>query len=339
MPRFPFPTRSALAAALALAVALGVTGCDHTTDPDGPLLTDRFGPFDIQQPLAADRATVNFSTGEAVTFTAQFNKQTAWVLEITGQESGAVRRIEGSSRQLDASNARWTGRTTELPLFKDEAVTARLFFPNEPGSDTTSVDLDVTGARVYPGEIVANFEGGDNVRIGNFEFEFDLGATGPSSEVPAGEGNFFYLLRSTGGPVVADPFFIGLIDVLAPSGQSFHAVPTTVPEDLFVNFFLYGFGTPNTIAVVQVISDANGNGRFEDGDAVFVALDSPIDFTGWRAFSANLGDLGMTEAQAQEIVNVRVVLISDNNGQPSPPLPVDFGIDYITLTAGSPLQL
>ena len=60
---------------------------------------------------------------------------------------------------------------------------------------------------------------------------------------------------------------------------------------------------------------------------------------GWRAVGIPLSETAITRAQAQEIVAVRVLLISDANAQPSPPLPVAFGIDYITFTAGAPLDL
>lgn len=320
-----------------LALVLAFGGCDHVTDIDGPLLVDRFGDFNLIEPLTASTGAVDFAAGERVTFSARFNKQTDWVVEIVGQESGAVKRIEGFSNELTAANAVWNGGTTELPLFKDEPVTASLLFPNETApEDTSQVDVAVLSPRGYPGEVAAAFEGSDNIRPGNFEFE--LQGAGISAEIPPAQGSGFYLFRGT--DVNVTNFFVGLIEVLPTGGNAYHAVPTTVPGDLYLNFFLYGFGTPNTIAVVQVITDANGNGRFDDGtDTVFPFGDLPIDFTGWRAFSAPMSQLGLTDEQAGEIVNVRVLLISDETNQPNPPRQVDYGIDYITFTAGGPLEL
>lgn len=334
MPRFSTFHRSVLA--LSLVLAVGLAGCDHITEPDGPNLTDRFGPFTLNEPLMANRATVDFTAGESIVFTAAFNKQTNWVLEIVGQQSGAVRRIEGFSRELTAENARWTGRTTELPLFKAEPVTATLSFPDEADAEPTSTQLMIAVPRVYPGIVAADFEGGDNIRLGNFEFEFQ--GAGLNSSVPAGQGNQFYLLRGTDSNLTN--FFVGLIEVLPDAGTQYYPVPTTVPEDLYLNAFLRSFGTPNTIAVVQVIADANGNGRFDDGtDTVFAWIDQPVNWTGWQLFSTSLADLGMTDQQVQEIVNIRVLLISDENAQPNPPLQVDYGIDYLTFTAGGPFEL
>lgn len=336
MPRFSMFSRSVAAASLALAIGLGAAGCDHNTEFDGPNLTDRFGPFTLVEAVAADRPTVDFAAGESVVFTASFNKQTAWVLEITGQTSGAVHRIEGFSRELTADNARWRGNTTELPFFKAEQVDVALSFPNEPGTSPTQTQLEVLSSRAYDGAVFNRFESTDGITVGNFEFE--LQNSGLNSEVPAGEGDTFYMLRGTepasGG---TRNFFVGLIDIRAPGGGVFSA-PTSVPEDLYFNFLLRGLGTDHTIAVIQLIADGNGTGAYElDQDTVFPFGDIVVDFEGWQLFSKSVGELGLTQEQAQNIVAVRVVLISDNNSQPATPEQVAFGIDYITFTAGGAL--
>ena len=159
---------------LALVVGVGAAGCDHLTDPAGPNLTDRFGDFNFVEPVAASQPTVDFAGGEDVAFSATFNKQAAWVLLITGQESGAVKRIEGFSNVLDATNATWNGGTTELPFFKEETVDVALFVPSEE-TDTLRTTVEVVSPRTYPGNVFADFEGGENIFIGNFEFEFQIG--------------------------------------------------------------------------------------------------------------------------------------------------------------------
>jgi hypothetical protein len=330
-----------LTVCLLLALGLWTAGCDHVTDPDGPNLTDRFGDFRIVDPIEASQATVDFAAGGSVAFTASFNKQVAWVVEITGRESGAVKRIEGFSNELTAENARWNGGTTDLPLFRDEIADVALFVPAE-NSDTTRATVEVLVPRTYPGNVVADFEGSDNITVGNFEFEFQGAgiSTSPTvmTTVPAGQGNAFYYLRGTDS--VVRNFFVGLIDIRPRGNASFFTVPTSVPQNLYFNMFLYSFNAPHTIAVVQVIADANGTGRFEDGqDTVFPYGDIRPDWNGWRLFSKPVGDLGMTQTQAQQIVAVRVLLISDNNSQPATPLPVVYGIDNITFTGGGPLEL
>lgn len=350
MPRLPFSFRSVAAVSLALAIGLGVAGCDHNTEFDGPNLTDRFGPFTPLDPVAADRSSVDFAAGEQVVFSGSFNKQVNWVLEITGQESGAVKRIEGFSTELNASNAVWNGGTTELPFFKDEPVVAALFVPEEQ-SDTSRVSLTVATPRTYPGNVVADFEGGDAISLLNPEFEFD-DPFGFSSEVTPAQGDGFYLLRGT-DDVVANNFFIGLITIRPPGGAGMFDVPTDIADQLYLNLFLYDFGTPNTIPVVEVVVDGNGTGRYEDGQDIIVPIGSDVEFPniaaglaneGWNAYSEPASSFGafgagLTDAQTQQIVAIRVVLISDANAQPTPPLQVEYGVDYITFTAGGPLEL
>lgn len=336
------------AACLALGVIL-LAGCDHATDFDGPRLIDRFGDFSLLDPLTVNRTSVDFAAGESASFAARFNKQSNWVLEIVGQESGAIKRIEGFSSELTAENANWQGSTTELPLFKDEPVTASLFFPDD-AVDTTRVELVVATPRTYPGSVIASFEGSDRLSVSNPEFEFDPGF-GISAEVPPAQGDGFYLMRGT-DDVVVNNFFIGLITILPPAGANVFTVPTTIADELYLNAFLRGFGTPNTIAVIEVVVDGNGTGRYEaNGDRIIplgADVEFPnvgnIDFEGWQAYSEQASSFGkfgagITDAQTQQIVAVRVVLISDANAQPSPPRQVEFGVDYLTFTAGGPLEL
>ncbi len=332
---------------LALLVGLVATGCDHITDAEGPNLIDRFGDFFVVEGLETSQATADFAAGETVVFTAAFNKQVEWILEITGQESGAVKRIEGFSIELTAENASWAGGTTELPLFKTEMADVALMIVGED-TDTLRTSVEVLAPREYPGNVVADFEGGDNIALTNPEFEFD--ENGISAEVPPAQGDGFYLLRGT-DDVVVNNFFIGLITIRPPGGGTFE-VPTNIADQLYFNCFLYGFGTPNTIAVVEVVVDGNGSGTYEEGRDIIVPLGGDVefpnlgivDFEGWQAYSESASSFGafgggITDDQTQQIVAVRVVLISDANAQPTPPLQVEYGIDYLTFTAGGPLQL
>ena len=335
MPALRHAVRRLAALGLVLAPALAA-GCDHATEPDGPNLIDRFGDFAILDSLGAERATVDFAAGEAVTFTGRFNKQVAWVVEVTGDSSGAVKRIEGFSAELTADDATWNGGTTELPLFKDEPVTAALFVPEEM-SDTSFVSLDVLTPRAYPGIVLADFEGGEDITVTNPEFEFDF--NGITAEVPPAQGDGFYLLRGT-DDVVAGNFFVGLVTVRPTEGEFFE-VPTTIPEELYFNCFLRGFGAAFTLAVVEIVVD--GQPIPLGGDVEFPNL-GEIDFEGWQPYSEPASSFGrfgagVTSDQLERISAVRIVLISDNNSQPNPPLQVAYGIDYLTFTAGGPLEL
>ena len=67
--------------------------------------------------------------------------------------------------------------------------------------------------------------------------------------------------------------------------------------------------------------------------------DFPIDFDGWKHIHHTMEELGMSEEQLSQLVAIQILLISNENAQPNPPLPVRFGIDFLTFTKDKPLEL
>lgn len=322
-------------------VLLTLSSCQHDTDAfDGPALVDRFGDFSFLDNFSSNRSSVDFAAGETVVFSARFNKRVNFVVRITGTESGAVREITGFDSELNASNATWSGGTSQLPFFREEMCTAELLVPEEE-ADIQTLDIEVTGRKVYEGSLVTGFEQPplNHIELGNFEFEFSNN-TGRRNDGNAAEGDWYYYLEGTDN--VVPNFFVGMI-IIKPSivGETYFPVPTTSPEDLYFNAFIQHDASPHTIAVIQFMYDTNNSGAFEDGiDAGFqISGDYPLNWVGWRHINHPMSALGMTEAQVSKIVAIRVLLISNNNTQPNPPLPVNFGIDFLTFTAGAPLAL
>lgn len=323
-----------------LAIAL-ITSCEHDTDPpDGPNLIDRFGPFEVFEELTISRTNVDFSIGETVEFGAQFNKNVDWIITITGSESGAVKRITGFGGTIDATNASWDGGATVLPFFRVELCTVALTVPEEPEFINTG-EVEIIGTKTYEGSIFSDFEedAGADIFIGNFEFEL-TNMVGRQVAPVAAQGEFSWRMEGT-DDVVAN-FFVGLA-WMSPlmNGVTYAEVPTTVPENLYFNFFMHNDGRPHGIAVIQFAFDSNDSGAFEDGiDATFqLPGDFPLSFDGWKQFSHTMAEVGMTQQQLEKIVNISVILISDMNGQPVPPLEVGFSIDFMIFTQGAPLAL
>lgn len=314
--------------------------CEHDTDTfDGPFLVDRFGEFELIDSLAVSQPEVNFSEGQSVFFTAQFNKRVNWTVRITGFNSGAVKLIEGFDNSLNAKNATWRGGTTELPFFKEEQCLVELLIP-EAETLTLTKEVTITGTKAYKAMVFADFEEdpGDDLFLGNFEFDFAIPPTGINDDVPA-QGDKYYFMKGT--DVTLDNFFVGLIVINSSiTGEAYAPFPTFVPEDLYFNTFMYSDGDPHTIAVIEFAIDSNDSGAFEDGtDQLFTIGNIPVNWTGWRHVFHPMSDLEITEEQLQKIVAMRAVLISDNTAQPTPRLPVSFGIDYISFTNGGPLEL
>ncbi len=329
-------------------LALVVSGCSHETDTfDGPNLIDRFGPFSVDTDLGVSQPQVDFAVGETVFFTAEFNKNVNWVVEITGTVSGAVKRIEGFDKSVNASNALWDGGPTNLPLFANEVCNVVLTVPEEPsymgtGTVETLSKKDYSGS----GALYTDFESdlGVNAVIGNFEFELTA-ESGRQTDNPA-EGDHYFLVEGTDD--VVPNFFVGLVELKASlTGQTYAPVPTTVPEELYFNCFMYSEGTPHGLGILDFYIDENNNGTYEEaGD---VAFRVPVDYNlatwdGWIQVSHPMSEIQsngvpITQEQLSKIVNIRLLLISDMNSQPNPPIKVGFGIDYMIFTNGGPLEL
>ncbi len=321
-------------------LVLGLAGCKHEKETfDGPSLVDRFGPFRVVTDLEVSQPTVDFEGGETVFFTAQFNKNVEWVLEITGSVSGSVKIIEGFSNVLDASNATWDGGTTELPLFRNEVCNVTLMIPEEAEFMGTTT-VETLSGKQYPGSIFTAFEeelSGVDVFVGNFEFELVAGIRTGN----AAEGESYYIMEGTDN--VVPNFFVGLVDFKATlTGNNYFQFPTTVPEDLFFNCFMLSDAGPHGLGIIDFWVDRNDNGTFEEGPDQNFRV--PADYNlatweGWRQISHPMSETGITQEDLEKVVAIRLLLISDMNAQPNPPLQVDFGIDYMTFTAGGPLEL
>ncbi|MCB0635253.1 MAG: hypothetical protein KDC54_01470, partial [Lewinella sp.] len=190
------------------------SGCDHETDLfDGPNLIDRFGPFELIEPLSLNRSTVDFAAGESVVLSARFNKRINFTAVITGMESGAVKIIEGFDSEVSAANAVWHGRTTSLPFFRLEDCEVKLIIP-EADSLTMTEMVEIVGTREYEGMVYTDFEEepGQDIFFGNFEFEL-TNNTGRRNDGTAGQGDWYYYFEGTDN--VVPNFFCGLIDIKA----------------------------------------------------------------------------------------------------------------------------
>jgi hypothetical protein len=326
---------------IALLAFLFITGCQHETDIfDGPSLVDQYGPFTLVEDLAVAPGQVDFANGETALFTAKFNKTVSWKLTITGRTSGAVKIIEGLSRELNADNATWDGGASSPPLFRAEMCDVSLLLPTQDSLELTT-EVEALSNKVYDAVTIVDFEKdlGASLFYGNFEFEL-TSETGIRDDLSAGQGEKFYFFE--GRDAVVANYFCGLIRIdPAFDGNTYFPTPSPDPSDVFFNTFLWHDKTPNTIAVIQFFIDSNNDGVFTDGvdQSKQLGGDFPLDHLGWKMFSHSMADIGMTEAEMAKIVTIQVLLISNLNGQPTPPLPVRFGIDFMTFSSGKPLEL
>jgi len=335
------------------AIGALLSSCDRETDPVGPNLFDRFGPFEYVDSLKSTTDTVDFSLGESVSFSAGFNKNVPWVLTITGQLTGGKKIIRDFNPEVNALNSLWDGGTTELPLFKNEPCLVVLSVPEEPEfADTLMVEVTGVKENSQGGIVAVDFESPliNEIQLGDFEFELSQ-FSGRNSNIPAAQGDFFYRLEGTdnedvtptGLPGPTNNFFVGLANIFPQANGNpdlvYFELPTSVPEQLYLNMFINGRGTPFTRVVLGLIIDTNDSGGFEDGQDEILSIEFDPDYEGWRLQSFLVSDFGISQDQLNKLVGIQMVLISLNNIQPDPRQQVGFEMDYVIFTPQLPLSI
>ena len=282
-----------------LTAALGLAGlsCERSTDPEGPSLNDLYGEFSVLQQFDVSTQNVDFSNNGSMYFEALFSKRVDWKVTITGQNSGAVKEITGSSFVVDESNSTWTGGVTQLPMVKVEPCEVVLSVENEGFADT--LYINVRGLKSNEGFVVADFETGLNPGWNIFaQTGADMSFNIVQSD-SAGEGTHYY---DMGGEVSWD-YLIGLIDFPASAYGETHFPLDGNPANVYFNVFLnVPEGITNEIVLFQFREDENGDGQYQGATEDMWSLELRGLDPGWQLVSLRYDGL--------------VALV---NGQPAPP--------------------
>lgn len=319
---------------------LAFIACERTEEVfQGPDLDNIFGPFSILEDLDISNRNVDFEAGQTTTFSAIFSKQVDWELHIIGQNTGAHKIISGFSSELDASNARWNGTTTEIPLFSAEECAVELRIP----SDSVIVydTLNVTSTRMINGLVVADFESGINNDWNIFaqsgaDMSFFI-----SNEVTPAQGNGYY---DMGGAVPWD-YLIGLIEFPAFAlGADTYDLPND-PTQVYFNVMLYiPDGIVNEIVLFQFREDDNEDGVYTENAEDMFALELTGLDAGWQLVSVRYSDLptlvngvpsdpfGNGLYEADKLSRVSVLFLANPASGYSQTL-----MDYLIFTEGGPL--
>jgi len=263
-----------------------LASCAKDDTFDGPALIDLYGDFTVINEFQASSNTVNFAEGQTVTFTALFSKNVNWTITITGESSGAVRQITGFSNELNASNARWNGTTTILPMFRAENCSVALTIANE--EETFQAAVEVIAPRNYPGLLLSDFEDGFPAGWVPFvQSGANMSFVVATVDI-AGQGNRYY---DMGGTVNWD-YLIGMFDIpgsVYGDGATFPLANN--PNSVFFNCLLYNPpAINNAITLIQFREDDNGNGTYEANEDLW-AIEVTGLAAGWHHISRRYSDM------------------------------------------------
>jgi hypothetical protein len=272
---------------LLVVIALFAACRKKQTTFAGPSINDIFSSFTVLETFKADRDSVNFTTGSNVVFNAKFNKIVDWKITITGATSKGVKIISGTSKAIDATNATWNGSITKLPLFGTENCEAKLTIKDVV--DTFVVAEKIVGTKKLNGFIVADFEGGLNVKWPKFiqtgaNMDFQVKA-----DTLAPEGKKYLNMAGT----VNWDYLIGYVDFPATA----YGTPVTFPlnanpDAVYFNVMIYG--VPNTnpsIVLFQCKEDENADGTFVPESEDQYDYEIKVDWEGWKLVSIKYSNI------------------------------------------------
>jgi hypothetical protein len=324
-------------------IVLGITFSACRKDApkfDGPSLEELNGGFSILDPFYVSRDSVDFSSGETVYFTCGMSKTSNWKIKITGQTSGAVKEITGTSKTIALNDAIWSGSTSQLPMFRNEICAIQLTFIGE--SDTIVDQVKITGVKSNSGYVIADFENGLNsgwtsfIQQGaNMDFQIKTDNFAP-------QGDDYLNMAGT----VNWDWLIGLINFKA-SADGFVTFPLNPNgNNLYFNAMVYGEpGLLNSIVLFQFQEDENGDGTFTASSDDQYDVEIKVDWVGWKLISIKYSDLvtlvngapsspnGNQQHNPDKIKQINMLHLAN-------PLsgPAKTKLDYIIFTENGPLN-
>ncbi len=311
-------------------------------DFEGPALQDLFGEFGILEDLSVSQSEVDFGTGEMVHFEASFTKSLDWVIEITGQNSGAVKQITGFSNAIDATNSSWPGDATILPIFGQEPCSVVLSFTAE--EETQNASLSITSVKSNVGYLISDFEDGFNQEWNQFAQSGANMSFGIRDEFQSGQGNFYF---DMGGEVPWD-WLIGLLDIPASAYGETTFPLTGSADDLYFNVMIY---KPDSIINELILfqfredEDLDGFHSSQSEDMYSIEISNQNLEPGWQLISIPYSETlslvngapapanGNSIHDPDKIHMISVLMLADPNSGYS-----RTAMDYMIFTTNGPLR-
>lgn len=356
---------------ISIVLVVSFTSCDRDEEIQGPvyktsdltvqIIDNQFFAFkDTSKVELAENQPPVFGNlqdttqKDTVFFYAELTELTTWKITISGESSGAVKELVGTSKIIDFPF--WNGISDNEYFFrKKEKVSVVLSLIGSNVSQ--SLKLEVGGVPVFPGMIlIGDFEEGDDIQglvkatagdsDGWFQF-FDV--EGDDEEISYGlgpnkiiynqpskasipvksiQGNSYFHLRGDDNSVKPSPFFIG--------GFGHDAVTYGLPDkplnEIFINFYANSNGNRTTKLVVE-LAGINGD---------LFTKEIGVDWDGWKLISVRLSDFVLTTAGDTGIGKLLPTVLKQmkfaiHSGGTAGNI-AEINIDYVNFTINSPFK-
>lgn len=288
---------------------------EDAMNPEGPDLNNLYGDFSIVKDLTINNEEVDFSAGETLIFDAELSKQTNWVIEINGESSGAVRKIEGSNRIISAENATWDGGADRFPGFGQEKAFISVTFPNESNAPTLTDSVILKGLKQDKGTLITSFEEG----LGDSWERFSQSTVNGNifCDDLAAKGDCYYGWNGT----VGWDWAIGSVTINPESG-TFNLQSSA--SNLFFNIAfkaMENFGPDNSFLLFWFDEDDNEDGVFDPNTEDRYTYEYWSKNSEWDLISLRYSDLQFdAEGNSQEV---------NGNGLPEPGKLISINVFFL----------
>lgn len=295
--------------------------CNKKEAQLGALVSAPTDNFKITKEFTLSTDSVDFST-EAIKAELEFNEKVDFDVIVTGMKSGAKRTLKFTSDKLSISDELWNGNHEGLIYFRDnENVEIKVDFVGESQPSLTK-QVYVKKRRDFiasnPSKIVASeyfdFEEipGRKVPWGFLQFKwkyfsgyaYDVPEPEKTpekllirevsrNEVPVYEGDSCLRFNVLGvdklGYRGGCDIMYGYDDINSEIIK--YPLASYSPDDVYLNFYLYGNSDPDVTLDVLVMEDDNEDGRHTANAEDRYLVTIPMDFSGWKKFSYKYSDM------------------------------------------------
>jgi hypothetical protein len=267
-------------------VALATLASCRKEDPEGPNLNDLFGEFSIVQDITPSQEVIDFAVDGVLIFNGELSKNTDWVIDLVGSQTGATRQITGFDRIFSSETAAWDGGATTFPAFGLEDVYVTITFPNEADAPTLMDTVTVSGTKIDAGQLITGFEDGfksDWTRFNQSTVTGDIVCGNGESA----KGNCHYSIEGT----VGWDWAIGSVTINPENGN--YNLPATASNLYFNVAFkaLENVGPDNSFLMIWFDEDDNGDGTFDEATEDRFVIEYWSQNSDWDIISRKYEDL------------------------------------------------
>jgi hypothetical protein len=317
-------------------------------EPIGPDLGVISGPVDFGNPFAVSNANPNFLNNDQIYFGATFNKETHWLITVTGNTSGAVKTFEGTGTVISVTNAMWDGTANTIPSFRAEAVTANLSFPSA-NPKPTPISLSITIAAPknlnYGHVLITDFSVDkiQNVYNGNFaavpatKWPSNFAITAVHNDIPFinPDGNQYCTDGPQGGwqPDPSNkghnsPYLDHMIISATSVGYPTYFPLIADPSKIYFNIMVYNDVLINNTWLQVSLNEEHP--RIADS-IISKTLNIYPNWTGWKLVTANYFDFKSSDStlakNPQKISSIQLTMFTR-----APQAIIDAGTNPVTVS-------